>query len=522
MIADYEKRNNRPYIALQGGGPIPTYQHRTTERANGHSVPLTLVNLAITHSAGYKFTPLLLKAKEKLQQKAISDIKLPDFLLEYQRDGVKKMLAKSKGALLADEPGLGKTVQLLCYTAQRPDLRPTVIVCPAHLKHTWYNETKKFYPDMRVEILSGRTPYQPLSDIVIINYEILSGWVPQLKSTKLVICDEAHRIKNREAKCTKAVLAIGTNPVRLFATGTPIVNDPENVWALVDAIYPDYILGKQVFFNSFFMDVEYKPIFKKNGAPLMKYGRMVMRKVVKGTRNLDILHKTLTTSVMIRRTKEQVLKDLPDKRRSVIPVDVNLKELNAQVTLEMQKSKSGAQRSAVFAKLYSATGKAKLPSVIAWIEDYLESTDKPLVVMGWHRDVTVPLHQKFKKESVLVIGGVTDKEDSIQKFKSGNKRVLIGNIQAAGTGLTLVNADTMLFAELPLTPADLNQAMDRIHRIGQNNKCNYYFMVGKDTLEEPIVDLLDRKATIASHAIDGTPVDEMLGDILYEVTRNAQ
>jgi SWI/SNF-related matrix-associated actin-dependent regulator 1 of chromatin subfamily A len=195
---------------------------------------------------------------------------------------------------------------------------------------------------------------------------------------------------------------------------------------------------------------------------------------------------------------------------------VGLAELNKQTIGDIKQAGGAVNASSCYAKLYSAVGEAKIPASIAWIEDYLQNTDQPLVVMGWHREVMIALHERFKDDSVLIIGGVTDKEQSIQKFMSGDKRILIGNIKAAGTGLTLINASSMLFVELPMTPADLGQAMDRIHRIGQDTKCSYYFIVGKDTIEERIIRVLDRKASMANTVVDNVADEVQLGNLLLE------
>ena len=513
--ADYEKRQNSPLLALEGH-PIPELPHTPKAAGNRYCLPFSLVSLAIAHGAGFTFTDKLLEAKKKLQQKEIPDVPMPAFLMPFQAEGVRRLCAKSKGALLADEQGLGKTVQLLTYIASKPELRPCVIVAPAHLKHVWVNEAAKFFPNMIIEKLVSQTPYPVTNDVLVINYEILQYWDAHLTEigVKLVICDEAHRVKNRDAACTKAMLAIGKRPVRIMATGTPLVNNPKNVWSLVDAIDSN-ILGSERSFNNYFTDYKQVPVYR-NGKPMMIYGRRITRKVVTGFKHLDILHKTLASSVMIRRTKAQVLPQLPEKTRTVIPVDVGLAELNKQTIEDIKQAGGAAKASSCYAKLYSAVGEAKIPASIAWIEDYMQSTDQPLVVMGWHREVMIALHERFKDDSVLIIGGVTDKEQSIKKFISGDKRILIGNIKAAGTGLTLTNASSMLFVELPMTPSDLGQAMDRIHRIGQDTKCSYYFIVGKDTIEERIIRVLDRKASMASAVVDNAENEVQLGNLLLE------
>jgi SWI/SNF-related matrix-associated actin-dependent regulator 1 of chromatin subfamily A len=478
---------------------------------------MTLVNLGILHAKGYSFSESLMAKKVQMQDKNHPvSVTLPDVLMPFQKEGVTKLLAKTKGGLLADEQGLGKTIQLITYIAYKPELRPVVVVCPAHLKWNWFNEFNKWQPLINVDVLESNTPYETSGEVLIVNYEIVKSWVSYFNNlgVKLVICDEAQKIKNRKALCTQAVLGIGDKPVRIMATGTPLINNPENVWALVDAI-DKRLLGGWTNFINYFCVVTKRPLYGKNGKQVRINGHPIMIPQIGSAKNMAVLHKVLASSVMIRRTKAEVLPQLPKKIKTVLPVAVNINaKLQEETTNLVLVAENESEVKEAYGKLYQELGTAKIDAAIEWIADFLESTTDPLVVMGWHRNVTTAIYEKFKKESVLVIGGVKNKEELKTLFQTKEKRIFIGNIITAGTGFTLTAANNMLFVELPMTSADLAQAMDRIHRIGQDKPCYYYYLVGKGTLEEKIVKLLDEKADIASQVIDGVMVTESLGNLL--------
>lgn len=518
--ADYLKKNGKHYV-LVSGPQLSFPSSVNTVDANSYTVPFNLVNLAILHKHGATFTDELIQKKLAIQEKVSYAEELPSFLMPFQKEGCSKMIAKKRGTLLADEQGLGKSIQLLTYLNVRSELRPCVIVCPAHLKWNWKNEFDKWYPNLRVQVLKGETPYDTYADIVIINYEIVPYWVDKLneKGVKLVICDEAHRIKNTNTKAYNAVIGLGDKPVRMMASGTPLVNNPENVWALVDAISP-YILGGYTGFINYFCVTKKRPLFR-GGKPIKKFGHQIYVKQIVAAQNLDVLNKVLTSSVMIRRTKAEVLPQLPSKTKTVIPVELSLNKNLMDQAEELILSSEGEELEKAYALVYKEIGLQKIDIAKQWIKDYLESCTGSLVVMGWHREVTTSLYEAFKDDAVLIIGGSTDKEQSVKLFMEGKKRLLIGNIKAAGTGLTLTVASDMLFVELPMTAADLDQASDRIHRIGQTEHVNYYFLVAKDTMEEEkIVKMLDAKADMSAKAIDGkVEVTYCIGDLLKDAVK---
>lgn len=493
-----------------------TFPNIPKKTAISNLVPITLINLGILHTNGYSFSDSLMAKKVQMQDKSSPvSVTLPDVLMPFQKEGVTKGLAKTKGFLLADEQGLGKTLQLITYVAYKPELRPAVVVCPSHLKWNWFNEFNKWQPLINVDVLETNTPYETSGEVLIVNYEIVKSWVSYFNNlgVKLVICDEAQKIKNRKAISTQAVLSIGENPVRIMATGTPLINNPENVWALVDAI-DKRLLGGWTNFINYFCVVTKRPLFK-NGKQVRINGHPIMINQIGSAKNMEVLNKVLASSVMIRRTKAEVLPQLPKKIKTVLPVTVNIDaKLQKDTTNLVLAAENEREVKEAYGKMYQELGTAKIDAAIEWIEDFLESSTEPLVVMGWHRDVTTAIYEKFKKVSVLVIGGVKNKEELKTLFQKGEKRIFIGNIITAGTGFTLTAANNMLFVELPMTSADLAQAMDRIHRIGQEKPCYYYYLVGRGTLEEKIIKLLDDKADIASQVIDGVHATGSLGELL--------
>lgn len=505
MTADFLKKGGRYYIAV-AGAKLQFPATINVVDANNYTVAFSLVSLAILHKHGCKFSKELLKRKAGVQEKQRYTGELPQFLLPYQVEGCEQMIAKHKGTLLADEQGLGKTVQLLTYIKYREDLRTCVIVCPAHLKWNWEAELKKWYPELSAQVLSSQTPYNIDKDIVIINYEIVYFWVDKLNEygVKLVVCDEAQRIKSTKTQAYNGVMALGENPVRMMASGTPLVNNPENIWPIVNAVSP-YILGGYQGFVKYFCVTRKRPLYRK-GKPLMMYGKRVYINQIVASKNLDILNLALKSSVMIRRTKAQVLPQLPSKTRTVIPVELALSKEALTIEKDLQLDadlKDGIDVDHAYAKVYKEIGVKKVDIAKQWIKDFLDSSEESLIVVGWHRDVTQSIYRAFKQESVLMIGGKTDKQESVELFQSRKKRLLVGNYKTIGTGLTLTAASTMLFVEIPLTPADFEQTCDRIHRIGQTNHVNYYILVAKGTIEERIVKMLDAKADAAAGAIDG-------------------
>ncbi len=439
-------------------------------------------------------------------------LELKKTLMPFQEDGVRFMEIKKGRALLGDEMGLGKTIQALAYLQLHPELRPAVIVCPASLKFNWAKEIRStITKNNHVTILEGKKDVSPFvyeEDIVIINYDILDPWLVEIQKIepKIVIADEAHKFKSNKAIRTKAMKLLVKGVSHFIAlTGTPIMNRPIEIYNAVSMI--DHALFPKFWeFAKRYCGPEHNGFgWSFNGAS-----------------NTDELHKVLTGSVMIRRKKADVLKDLPDKVYSSVPIELdNQKEYDtAEANFvefvrttkgdEAAEKASNAQVITQIEGLKQLAVKGKLNSVIEWVEDFLESDEK-LVLFATHKFVIDRLMEVFKSVAVKIDGSVSavDRDKAVVAFQTNdNVRLFVGNMQAAGVGLTLTAASNVGIIEFPWTPGDLNQAVDRCHRIGQKNCVNVHLFAAMNSIEGSIVELLDSKTKVIEAVLDGRIVQQ--------------
>ena len=424
-------------------------------------------------------------------------------------------------ALLADEMGLGKTLQALYWCFKTKKARPIVVVCPASLKYNWEREASH-HVSMVCEILEGQRPPKRMPTIVppilIINYEILQYWVPFLKKigVKVVIIDECHYIKNRRSKRYKAVKALCEGVEHVIAlSGTPLTNRPAELWPTLSIIRPDK-------FKSFF-----KFAFKYCKPQKLPWGW-----VYNGAKNLDELHEKLSRLCMIRRLKKDVLKELPRKVRKVIPVSLtNRKEYEeaannfinwlGRISPEKARKAKKSEALVMVGYLLRLCAKLKVAYVNDWIDNFLESSEGKLVVFTCHRKMIDLLHERYGKASVIVDGRVTGKhrQKAVDRFQRDPRiRIFLGNVRAAGVGLTLTAANVCVFTDLPWTPGELVQGEDRIHRIGQKSEATIYYLVARDTIEEKLCRILQEKQSILEEILDGTGSGDNL-DIFNELLK---
>ena len=449
------------------------------------TVPANRYILERLKEAGFELDPKL----ESLT--ANEQPKLKKRLFSFQEAGVRFLEAEGGRALLADEMGLGKTIQALAWlNAHRETF--AVVVCPAHLKSNWAREIQETLTGVTAEILSGTQPRKPSADIIVINYDVLQYWVETLRSIKpkALIIDEAHYIKNTAAKRTKAVKALARGVPHVIAlTGTPVVNRP------IEAFNAIRIIAPKLFPN--FWEFAHRYCNARHNGFGWDF---------RGSSNEDELHNKLTSTIMLRRTKDEVLKDLPAKLQTVVPVEIqNREEYTAEEASIIDTEQNSAMILGKLEKLRQLAALGKLPDVEAWIADFLDSGSGKLVVFAVHREVINRLRKRFPS-SVKVDGSTSMKErdEAVRRFQSDpNVRLFIGNIQAAGTGLTLTAAQTVAFAELPWTPGELTQAEDRCHRIGQTGCVNVYYFVATGTIDEDIFRLLSRKQEVVTSICDG-------------------
>jgi len=463
-------------------------------------------------------------------------------LYKYQIEGVHFLEQKNGRALIADEMGLGKTVQALSWLKLHPEFSKVLVICPASLKINWQREAEK-WALLDMEILNGTTPHKIKSNDVIINYDILSYWEKHLKLKQfdVIIFDEAHYIKNNKAKRTKAFKRLVKSVPRLIAlTGTPIENKPIEIYNIVKVIDPSIFPDATDFAIEFCGAKKTRFGWDKNGAT-----------------NTLRLNKILSSSIMIRRKKVDVLKDLPEKQIIKVPFEINnrieydqaetefveflKKKFNTENLTEeiLEELKQFAKRNDIevseelttdeirlikehkFERIASApvlaqiellkqlAVKGKIDQIIEWIENFLESGEK-LVVFGIHRKTVDFLFEKFP--TAVKIDGSTSqiqRQKAVDRFQTDpNVKLFIGNIRAAGVGITLTAASNAAIIEFPWSPGELNQAADRIHRITQTKQVTIWNLVGESTIEEKIITLLKKKEKVITKILDGKQYED--------------
>lgn len=423
-------------------------------------------------------------------------------MMPFQRAGVEFVNEADGKALIADQMGLGKTIQALAYLQLHEDLRPAIIVAPASLKNNWKQEAERWLEtDDTIYICSGRKPEETIEEvekhsIVIINYDILPSWVDALTKEmrpQIIIYDESHNLKNSASKRTHAAATLSSRiPQRLLLTGTPVLNRPNELWTQLNIIDPER-------YDNFFRFASTYCNATYNG-----YGWDFS-----GASNIEQLAEELR-GIMIRRTKDQVLEELPEKTRSLVTIEIsNRREYNRVESkfldwLEEEKGKEAADRASKVEQitkieyLKQVAAKGKIHESINWIKDFLHSGEK-LVVFATHKEVIDKLFKAFDRVAVKIDGSVpVDKrQDIVEQFQTDPKiRLFIGNIQAAGVGLTLTAASNVAFLELGWTPALHDQAEDRCHRIGQKDAVNVYYLLAEETIDEKIAELLESKREV--------------------------
>lgn len=437
-------------------------------------------------------------------------------LYPFQRTGV-KFLDMRRRCLLGDDMGLGKTIQVLAWAAIRCNIRPITIVCPASVKYQWEREVHKWLPKDSVSVLSGRTvdPNQVRASVRIVNYAILPNWSEVLRRSEVVVVDECHFCRSRKAKRTEAVLKLCHRvPNCFFLSGTPIVNRPIDFYPILSLLDPNT-------FGSFWRFVQ-----KFCDAKHTHWGWNF-----NGAKNLDLLHELVNKRIMLRRLKRNVLDQLPEKCRAIIPLAIEnmIAYKAAEQNFKRWLMRAGSNEMTITPLGVKAKTEAlkqmvllqKLPQCIKWIEDFI-STGEKLVVFVTHRFTVQTLYKHFKNCAVTLYGKTKGRarRDAVKRFKHDKQvRLFIGNIDAVGIGIDGLQhaASNAAFLELAWAPSQHIQAEDRIYRIGQKNKVTCYYLIAHGTIEERIFNMLDAKREILERTLDGAVnIDEQFWTELLE------
>ncbi len=435
------------------------------------------------------------------------ELELGGELHPFQRAGVRYALARRR-TFIADEQGLGKTVQALA-TLEADDAFPAVVVCPASMKLTWEREAGIWLPGRSVAVLDGRTDTTwdeaaERAEIVVLNYDILEAHLQRLldRYPRALVLDESHYVKNPRAGRTKAALELAAgmpdDALRLALTGTPILNRPEELIAQLR------VLGRLRDFGS--------------GARLSRRFR--------SAGSDDRLHWNLRAVCYVRRTKQQVLPQLPSKRQDTVPVllsnehEYRLAEQDVVAWLQTLPLDLGTLDAKIAAALRAEqlvrlnnlrqlAAAGKLPTALAWIADFLESGE-PLVVFAEHIATQKAVLERFPG-AVHILGAdsSTARQKAVDAFQEEDgPQLIVCSMRAASQGITLTRASNVAFLELDWTPARHDQAEDRLHRIGQESAVTAWYLLAPDTIDETMAELLQRKRSLIDAVTDGEVHDE--------------
>ena len=433
---------------------------------------------------------------------------------EHQKEAIIKLVSNKK-YILADDMGLGKTSSAIMASISLK-LKKVLIICPASLKVNWKREIEN-YSDDPIGIVEGKKWED--GKYVIINYDILKNFhsLPKDSNKKtqildskfdLVIIDEAHYASNGKAQRTKLVNNLTTKIKRLWLlSGTPMTSRPMNYYNLLKLVgsrvannWINYVRrycdGKQIFRG-------YRKIWLTFGAT-----------------NLEEL-RNKTNDKVLRRLKENVL-DLPDK--IITPIHMELKskvyenEMGEYLDWRRQNRERGLSiQLSKLMKVRQIIAMEKVSETTQLIDQCLQQ-DKKVIVFTNFTAPLMTLHEKYKKESVILNGAMKKeaRQESVDRFQNDDKvKVFIGNVKAAGVGITLTEAEVVIFNDLSFVPSDMSQCEDRAFRIGQDKKVSCLYPIYDNTLERTIYELVNKKKSVIDTVMgDNINEEDILGELL--------
>jgi SWI/SNF-related matrix-associated actin-dependent regulator 1 of chromatin subfamily A len=438
--------------------------------------------------------------------------------LTHQKEAIQK-LVENKKFILADDMGLGKT-SVAVMAALETGAKKILIVCPATLKINWKREIEN-YTDRSIFIAESKS-FSTEHDFVIINYDIIKNFhsTKEKKNSDmmkanfdLVIVDEAHYIKNAQAKRTKLINDIVKDIDRLWLlTGTPMTSRPIDYYNLLSLV--DSPVAK----NWLAYVIRYCNGFQFQAGP---------RKVwnVMGATNLEEL-RDRTSGTILRRLKEDVL-DLPDK--IITPVYLRLKSREYEEIMgeyydwydkNPEESKSLTVQFSKLTKVRQVIANEKITQTIEIAENILEQ-DKKVVIFCNFTDSLNRIVEHFGKSAVKIDGSMSkdNRQQSVDEFQNNPKvKVLVGNIRAAGVGITLTSGEAVIMNDLSFLPSDHAQAEDRCYRYGQKNNVLVYYPIFENTVEGVIYDIINaKKQVIATVMGDNQNPADSAEEILQKI-----
>lgn len=426
---------------------------------------------------------------------------------EYQKTGIKFLLSRNR-VLLADDMGLGKTIEVAGALNELKFKR--VLICGlAPIKINWMRELAEWLNgDFEYQIINKvKDKINKEAQIIIVNYDLIiyPEIFKQLKSLEfdVLVLDEAHNLSNMEAKRTQRVLnneGLVRNSKRVFAlTGTPVRNRPKDFYVLLKVLAPECI-------HPFLAYEEYAKRYC--GGYRDSYGILQD----KGASNIEELNERIQP-FMLRRTKEEVLKELPPVIEKNIPLEMTpeiVEVLEAEENLyEYVNEYSPNSELGIQATIRRQLGEAKVPQVIDYVKNLL-LTEEKVVIFAYHREVINQLRKNLAGYGVRCIqGGMTPqlKQLEVDLFvNDANSRLFVGQITAAGVGVDGLQkvSNNVVFAEIDWVPGNMDQARDRLVRIGQENTVIAHYLVIPDTLEDNMMKSVINKGKVITRLLSNT------------------
>lgn len=477
--------------------------------------------------------------KRKLVPKALNAELRP-----YQKEGFKwinEITDLGFGGVLADDMGLGKTLQIIAFLLSQKKSK-SIVVVPTSVIYNWMDEFEKFAPSIKIGLVHGskskrdkvlrdfkrglgiKVEEENLKEKSYEKYDVLLTTYGTLKNDEKAyenlsfdycIIDEAQNIKNPAAQATLSVKNIKSR-CNIALTGTPIENNLMELWSIFDFVMPGYLFTKDRFRERFILDES----------------------------NLSEL-KSLITPFILRRLKEDVLSELPEKLEKKYLVEMKgkqkqlysfyVKAIKNQLNENKSSEKSGRDKINLFAYLTKLReicldpslvvpdytgGSSKLTVVKEIVKDASES-GKKILLFSQFTSVLQKIEEDFKKEDIsyLYLDGETSAKDRVERVKKFNEdsniKVFLISLKAGGVGLNLTSASVVIHFDPWWNPAVEDQATDRAHRFGQENKVEVIKLVAKDTIEEKIVLMQEDKRELIKSLMDGKTMD---GKVLKRLT----
>lgn len=455
---------------------------------------------------GSKYVSNVVKKFDKVKSKNYEVPKdLNATLRDYQVSGFEffKTLSDYQfGGILADEMGLGKTIQTIAFLLSNKD-KKSIVITPTALIYNWKNELEKFAPTLKVGLLhAAKSEREKILDnidnydVILTTYTTYKNDIDKYKNINFDYCiiDEAQNIKNPDAIITKAIKNVNAK-VKFALTGTPIENNLMELWSIFDFIMPGYLYNKSKF----------KSIFVNNDKNIIEL-------------------KNLIKPFILRRTKKEVIAELPDKIEQKIIIDLEKEHKRAYkgyVNLITRKIKENNQDNiTVFSYLTKLRqlclspelmvknyqGKnSKLDVLINIIND---SSDEKILVFSQFTKVLEVIGKRLNEENISYsyLDGKTSAKDRVklvEEFNTNNNKVFLISLKAGGTGLNLTSANIVVHFDPWWNPAVEDQASDRAHRIGQKNVVNVIKLIAKGTAEERVINLQETKKELIEDVING-------------------